>query len=192
MTYLIHGSNTRTGLRGLSGGLDFGLWGGTGNKDDPYGGPGGANKDKLIELVKDGVTFKASPHGTAVIQTELLPAFMGGGAKFVYVLGSNGFYYKFKQTGTGGGHTATDDQTRTWFDNTVKANTQAVATALPTNQFGMTLFGGGLKPLPGIPGSGQASAAGGGLMFDAPKDNTMTYVGVGAAILGALYLMNRR
>lgn len=82
--------------------------GGTGAKDDPFGGIGGYGDESeqiIGDLMAGGVTF------TAIRAENGFP----NNEKYIYALGSDGKYYKFKMPGTGLGHMTTDDEASAWF-----------------------------------------------------------------------------
>ena len=83
----------------------------TGTVSDPVGGVGGFGEDGqafLQKLVKAGVTFKAPPgrDSSTITADGMFQIGSLNGEGYVFVLGSDGNFYKFKKPGTGIGYWA--------------------------------------------------------------------------------------
>lgn len=150
--YILDSRNTVLARRSLQGGMFRGtsglmgygsmgaivvgnvaIDGGDGTKGSPFGGIGGAPETVLAALVKAGIGFNAPPTGgDPMIQTGLLNR-----EKYIYVVGTDKNFYKFKVTGTGVGAESSDDQARTWFASAIQSAKLGGGTA--------TAAGGGLK-----------------------------------------------
>lgn len=100
-----------------------GVHDGSGTALDPFGGIGGASEDDLAKLVAGGLKFFNPPNAKDKYQVGAINR-----EKYIYVVGSDKMFYKFKYPNSGIGNTPSDSATQAWFDSVVAKNTKPVAT----------------------------------------------------------------
>ncbi len=107
---------------------------GSGTAVDPFGGIGGATESDLAKLVAGGLTFKDPPNPKDKFQTGI-----ANREKYIYVVGSDKMFYKFKYPNSGIGNTPSDSATQSWFNNVVSKNSpKSKATSLTKTPKGAT------------------------------------------------------